>query len=73
MYENRVSAALSSVGRLPGSAERPPIIKLKQKTVRVIEASFFANGRIPEVGTILTMDADDAAGLLQRKLVAEAA
>ncbi len=57
-----------SVGRLPGPRENVPIVKARPQRVRVLEAEFFFEGRVPKQGEVLTLPLDDARDLVARHL-----
>jgi hypothetical protein len=40
-----------------------------RRSVRVLVAGFFADGKVPEVGAVISLAADDAASLAARGLV----
>jgi hypothetical protein len=68
---NKIAQALVNnvVGRYPSRDERVPIIRPKQRKVRVTQGRFYLEGgRVPEVGEVIALAADEAAGLVVRKL-----
>jgi hypothetical protein len=56
------------VGRLPAHGERAPRIDMPQAKIRALSASWFCRGEIVREGAVYRIDADEASGLLQRKL-----
>jgi hypothetical protein len=67
---NSIARALVNtvVGTLPARGERVPIIKGKQRRVLVTKGRFYVDGRVAQVGEVIALAADEAAGLVVRKL-----
>jgi hypothetical protein len=55
-------------GQLPGPRDHVPVIKLKQRRVRVLRANFYHADRVPQKGEVISLDAPEAAGLVARGL-----
>jgi hypothetical protein len=67
---NAIARALvdNVVGKYPAPGDRVPIIKLKQRRVRVTQGRFYVDGRVAQVGEVIALAADEAAGLVVRGL-----